>query len=84
MAYFSEEGAGILKKVYHDCCQDNVLPFHEAKNFGQATETDLLQEIIERGFKVTGMEVYQGWMEIHNYSDIDIANQELNRKEFES
>ena len=82
IAYFSEEGAKILRKVYHDCYQDKKNPFHEATSFDQASELDILQEIIDRGFKVTGIEVYQGWMEIHNQSDIEIANQELNRKIF--
>jgi len=77
MAFFSEEGAKILRKVYYDCYQDKTSTFHEAPNFDMASEVDILQEIIDRGFKVSGMEVYQGWMEIHNHSDINIANQEL-------
>lgn len=77
LAYFSEEGAEILRKVYQDCQETVEGQFHEAESFAQAGVTDLLQEVIDRGFTVHGVEVYKGWMEIHNREDIEIAKQEI-------
>ena len=77
LAYFSEEGANILRKVYQDCQETVQGRFHEAESFAQAGVTDLLQEVIDRGFTAHGIEVYKGWMEIHNRGDVAIAEQEI-------
>ena len=77
IAYFSEEGARILRKVYQDCQESVDEQFHEAESFDRAGVTDLLQEVIDRGFTVHGLEVYKGWMEIHNREDVEIAEQEV-------
>jgi phosphoenolpyruvate mutase len=77
MAYFSEEGARILRKVYQDCQETIEGEFHEAESFDLAGVTDLIQEVIDRGFTVHGLEVYKGWMEIHNPEDVKIAEQEV-------
>lgn len=77
IAYFSEEGARILRKVYHDCLRTVDGSFHEADSFAQAGVTDLFQEVIDRGFTVHGLEVFQGWMEIHKKEDVKIAAAEL-------
>lgn len=82
MAYFSEEGARILRKVYHDCLATVDGPFHEADSFDRAGVTDLLQEVIDRGFAVHGLEVFQGWMEIHKNEDVEIAAVELSGEGF--
>jgi len=76
-AYFSEEGARIVRKVYQDCQETVEGRFHEAESFAHAGVTDLLQEVIDRGFTVHGLEIYQGWMEIHSRKDIEIAEQEI-------
>lgn len=77
IAYFSEEGAEILRKVYRDSQAQAGSGFHEAPNFQRATITDILQEIIDRGFKVQGQETSMGWIEIHNLQDIGVAEEEL-------
>jgi phosphoenolpyruvate phosphomutase len=78
MAYFSKSGAQILKKVYDDCKKrDDGGTFHEAKSFDNASELDIFQEIIDRGFTVNALEVYKGWIEIHNKKDIELAEQML-------
>ena len=77
LAYFSEEGAEILRKIYKDCQETVEGQFHEAESFAQAGVTDLIQEVIDRGFTVHGIEVYKGWMEIHNREDVAIAEQEI-------
>jgi len=80
IAYFSEEGVRILRKVYHDCLANVKGQFYEAKSFDKAGITDLLQEIIERGFTVQGLEIVKGWMEIHRKKDIEIATKELSSR----
>ena len=76
IAYFSEKGAEILKKVYDDCKNKNIKDnFHEAISFEKAGITDIIQEIIDRGFTVNGLEVYKGWIEIHNRKDKEIAEE---------
>ena len=37
--------------------------------------TDVIQEMIDRGFKIHFMEIHQGWLEIHRVEDIELANQ---------
>ena len=77
MAYFSEAGAEILQKVYQDCKEHESGPLHESPSLEQAKITDILQEIIDRGFKVQGLETSMGWIEIHNQQDIVSAEKEL-------
>ena len=73
IAYFSNYGAEILKKVYHDCKENSKGSFHEAKDFIHADFMDLIQEIINRGFKVNIVEVHKGWIEINDENDVKSA-----------
>ena len=76
MALFTEKGAEILKKVYDDCKEKCIKnKFHEAKSFEKAGVSDIIQEIIERGFPVNALQVYKGWIEIHNKKDKRIAEE---------
>jgi phosphoenolpyruvate phosphomutase len=76
IAFFTEKGAEILKKVYDDCKEKySKEKFHEAKSFEKAGVTDIIQEIIERGFTVNALQVYKGWIEIHNKKDKKIAEE---------
>jgi phosphoenolpyruvate mutase len=77
MAYFSEAGAEILQKVYQDCKDRGGGPLHESTSLEQAQISDILQEIIDRGFNVQGLETSMGWMEIHNEQDIGVAEEQL-------
>ncbi len=73
LAYFSEYGVDIIRKIYYDCKMNHKGSFHEAVSFEMASFTDFIQEVIDRGFKVNILEVYKGWIEIHNKKDIEIA-----------
>ncbi len=73
IAYFSEIGAQILRKVYHDCKENWKHSFYEAIDFSHADFMDLIQEIINRGFKVNMVEVHKGWIEINNKKDVNSA-----------
>lgn len=73
IAYFSETGVDIIRSIYHDCKLNHKGPFHEADSIETASFTDLIQEVIDRGFRVDILEVHKGWFEIHNKKDIEIA-----------
>jgi len=49
--------------------------FHEADSLNEASLVDLLQEIIDRGYPVKILKVHQGWMEIENDQDLELAKQ---------
>jgi len=75
IAKFSEKGAAIFTKVYHDMKEKAKGRFHEAECFEKASFTDLIQELISRGIKVEFMNVYKGWIEIHDKKDLKLAQE---------
>ena len=77
LSYFSEEGARTLRDVYRDCIDNERGRFHEADSMQRADITDLLQEIMDRGYAVHGIEVFKGWREVHTRQDVEIAESEL-------
>jgi len=77
MAFFSERGAQILKEVFDEAKSQNKIPFQEAENFQQAAIIDIIQEVIDQGFVVQGLELSQGWIEVHNREDVAAAEAEL-------
>lgn len=80
IAYFSENVAQMLSKIYEECEITMKGRFHEAVSFEKADMTDFIQELIDRGFTVNGLEVFKGWMEIHSQQDIQLAETELFEK----
>jgi len=74
MAYFSERGAAIFKEVYDSLAQHQG-SFQEAVSFDQASFTDMIQEIIDRGYPVKALHTHQGWMEVHTESDLTLARE---------
>jgi phosphoenolpyruvate mutase len=77
MAFFSEPGARIMREMYSGAQSRNPAPFHEADRFSQATFNDLIQETINQGHVVNGLEVSTGWIEIHQRVDVERAEKEL-------
>ena len=77
MGLFSKKGAEILRKVYNDTKLINPSPFNEASTFEQASFVDIIQETINQGHKVSGLEVSTGWIEIHQRIDVNRAEEEL-------
>ncbi|MFC1590745.1 phosphoenolpyruvate mutase [Candidatus Omnitrophota bacterium] len=66
----SAKGCKIFKEVFDDIAdryKENR--FHESDSIAKASLTDILQEIIDRGHKVSGVEVRSGWMEIHSFDN---------------
>ena len=77
IAYFSQAVAEMLTRIYDDCELSVKGRFHEAENFSRADVTDFIQEVIDRGLTVNGLEVFKGWMEIHAPEDVRLAEKEL-------
>jgi phosphoenolpyruvate phosphomutase len=74
IARLSSSGSRVLKEIYDECWRvDQKRTFHEAPSILQASFTDLLQEVIDRGLSVNLMEVNSGWMEIQNWQDYQRA-----------
>jgi phosphoenolpyruvate phosphomutase len=80
IAYFSENVAQALLKIHDECEKTVKGRFHEAVSFEKADMTDYIQELIDRGFTVNGLEVFKGWMEIHSQEDVQLAEMELLEK----
>jgi phosphoenolpyruvate mutase len=76
---FSEKGARDLIKIYEECKQNHQGSFHEAESFEKATNTDMIQEMVNRGFKIAIHETNGGWLEIHNKKDLELAGEILSR-----
>ena len=77
LAKFSKTGAEQFIQTYQDCVQNYQGKFQEADDIAQFTFTDLIQEMIDRGFLVHFLEIHKGWLEIHREEDIALANQFL-------
>jgi len=43
----------------------------------KAQITDIIQETIDLGFRVNGLKVSMGWLEIHNLQEVSVAEHEL-------
>ena len=77
IALFSAKGAEILRSVYTTAKAQGASPFQESPSFDKAAIVDIIQEIIDQGFPVLGLELSTGWMEIHNRQDINKAEGEI-------
>jgi phosphoenolpyruvate phosphomutase len=76
IAKFSEKGADILTKTYHELKANPPKgAFHEADSFEKAGFTDIIQELIIRDIKVEFFNVYKGWIEIHDKKDLALAEE---------
>ena len=74
---FSKTGAEQFIQTYKDCVQNYKGKFQEADDIARFTFTDLIQEMIDRGFVINFLEIHQGWLEIHREEDIALANKFL-------
>ncbi len=85
VAYFSRKGAEILKDVFNDLLQyyyeNPGQAFHTAKSFKKAYLTDMLQEIINRGYSVDLVQIKGNWTEIDIPRDLTVSEQFWGKKE---
>ncbi len=86
VAYFSRKGAKILKDVFNDLSQyyyaNSHQTFHTAKSFEKAYLTDMLQEIINRGYSVDIVQIKGNWTEIDIPRDLTVSEQLWRKKEY--
>ncbi len=77
LAKFSRKGAKILKSEYGRLLRefDNDLqrPFQNAAQFRKAYLTDMMQELIGRGYDVVNVDIRGNWSEIDTDEDLERA-----------
>lgn len=71
---FSDEGARNFIKVYEDCLRNYNGPFQEVESIYKADFSDVLQEMITRGFKINYVETHKGWLELHTEKDFELIS----------
>jgi len=68
----SKKGAKIFNDIYENSKRKyKRLPFHEAPKFEKAYLTDLIQEIIDRGYKIKAAKIQKGWAEFDTPQDYE-------------
>ncbi len=68
LCLFSEKGVEDFTRAYHDAEKKYVQGrFKESESFNKASIIDLIQEMIDSGYKIGSLEVSSGWGEIHNF-----------------
>ena len=74
LACFSERGAKNLRKTFrelrHFYARNPGKPFHSARSFKQAYLTDMLQEMVDRGYRVKIVEIAGKWAEMDTPEDL--------------
>jgi len=76
IAKFSKAGAEALKAVYADLkTKLGNSPFQAAPSLEKAYLTDMLQELVDRGYKVEAVLINGGWLELDDKSDFFNAQQ---------
>lgn len=69
---FSKKGVDILKSVYDDCrSRFWNKPWHSSKLFNKAYMTDILTELINRGYPVQASQIRHGWLEFDTNQDYE-------------
>lgn len=74
MIFFSQKGMQDFKKEYHlarEKYKDSR--FQSAESFDQSDMADLLNEMIQKGYRIDSLEVNSGWMEIHTFENYKTA-----------
>ncbi len=65
---FSADGVKTLKKVFYEALKDGNMRGKKPEN---AYMTDLLQLIIDKGYKVKAVPVHGGWIEVDTVEDLE-------------
>ncbi len=82
---FSKKGAEILVRNYHRAKENKNCRyegrFHDAISIENAYLTDMLQELIMRGYPVHSVDIQKRWVEIDTEQDLEYATQMIKRGE---
>jgi phosphoenolpyruvate phosphomutase len=74
MAMFSEKGTQALRQCYHRVHkQHQSSPFHESASLANASFTDMLQELIDQGYRIQAVPIFKGWMEVDSFEEYQKA-----------
>ena len=77
LAKFSEKGAEILRRNYHRARESKWCGyqgrFHDAVSMEKAYLTDMIQELILRGYPVHSVDIQGGWVEMDTEQDFEYA-----------
>ena len=74
MAMFSEKGTQALFECYHMAQKQlQPSPFHESASLAKASFTDMLQELIDQGYRIQAVPVFKGWMEVDSFEEYQKA-----------
>lgn len=77
LAKFTEEGTEILKSNYRRVLtRYQNRPFHQAASVEKAYLTDMIQELIDKGYLIGNVDIRGGWMEIDTPEDLEKAQRE--------
>lgn len=78
LAKFSARGGELLKEIFHDVRSKvgDDEPFQAAKLFRKAYQTDLIEEMIQRGVHVEAVPIDGGWREIDTVEDLARVSRE--------
>jgi len=77
LAKFSGKSVEILKTVFNEVNSNfQNKQFHTAATIEKAYLTDMLQELINRGYEVKNIDIDGGWHEIDTPQDLERARQE--------
>lgn len=75
----SKKGVKIIKNEFFDLIKNHKGPFHEARNIQTAYITDILQELIDKNFKVNPVIINGKWCEIDTLQDLENARRKFFR-----
>jgi len=74
IALFSQKGIENFKKEYVLAKKKyKNSRFHGATSFSKADITDLLNEMIGKGYTINVLEIHSGWIEIHTFENYKSA-----------
>ncbi|TLY24436.1 MAG: phosphoenolpyruvate mutase [Nitrospirae bacterium] len=79
LAMLSEQGTEKFQSAYKSASQNPEAPFHEAPSLTKASLVDMLQELVDRGYNVSCLTIYKGWMEVDTFEDYQQAWADLKK-----
>lgn len=76
MVKFSKKGANILRTNYNRVKKVfKNKPFHRSPSIGNAYLSDMIQELIDKGYKVVNVDIVDCWKEIDTIQDFENAKE---------
>jgi len=70
LAKLSTNAITILKSIFQEIyIQNNTTKFQSAPTIRTATLVDLVQELIKRDEKITGLEIWRAWIDVDTFED---------------